>query len=458
MHETNDGAGPDRIRRLSVGLGLVALIAISVAAGAIGALWLDGRNEAETADTTPTTSSSDALPTSTSTTTEAPVPDGPTTFEIDSEDAWYAAVGAAEPGDVLLLTATITSRLEYRGGDHNGRAIGASGTENEPITITALPDVWIDPGDISNNTAALDVRAVDFVVVDAINVRQSQFGIRLIEVGGTERTPSGVVNSTVVSIGHSGIAVQADFDTLAPSGHILISDNSVSETGLTNPRFGEGIYIGIGSVERIYMDESHDITVSGNRIFSVGAEAIDVKPGTRDVVVEDNLLYDLAPIDGGAISAHYASDPNPKPQELDRVTIRRNRIWNQNLDGVPGANDWAIWVGHGGVTIEDNIIWGMRDSADTRAVRVRALADFGPHPIVVRNNIFWTSTGVVAEGEPSGAQNLLSDANVGPVESEGTTAVDPSFFVGSVPAPGAGGDADNGSGPGSGFLLAADEG
>jgi len=458
MQESNEARGGERLRSISVGLGLLALVLVSAAGGAAIALSFDDEDSADGPTTTVVTEQASSTTTSSSTVPETTIVDGPTTFEIDTEDRWYDAVATAEPGDVLLLTVTINSRLEYRGGDHNGRAIGASGTEADPITITALPDVWIDPGNVSNNTAALDIRAVDFVIVDSVNVRGSQFGIRLIEVEGSERTPSGVINSTVTSIGHSAIAVQADANTLAPSSHILIDDNNISETGLINPRFGEGVYIGIGSVERIYMDESHDVTVSGNRIFSVGAEAVDVKPGTRDIVIEDNMLFDLAPIDGGAISAHYASDPNPEPEELDRVIIRRNRIWNQNLDGVPGANDWAIWVGHGGVTIEDNLIWGLRDSPDTRAVRVRALADFGPHPIVIRNNIFWTSVGVVAEGEPSGAPNLLSDANIGPTESTGTVAVEPSFFAGSVPAVGSGGDADGGTGPGSAFDIAANEG
>lgn len=434
--------------KLQLTLGALFLMVGSALAGAFIALSLD-RDDTPLATLTTTT----AVATSVAPATVAPQttidPDLPVTFEVEDEASWKEAISQVRPGDSVLLTSTINSRLEYRGTQRDGVVAGASGTEDLPIRITALPDVWIDPGDLNNNSAALDLQDVDFVIIDGIQVRNSQFGIRLINVSGSALTPAGVVNSVVTDIGHSAIAVQADFNTLEPSSDIVIDGNIITNTGLTNSRFGEGVYVGSGSAN--YIDETHDVRISRNQISQIGAEAVDIKPGTRDILVEQNWIFDLAPIDGGAISAHYASVDNPKPQELDQITIRDNRIWNQNLDSVPGSNDWAIWVGHGGVTIEDNIIWGLRDQETTRAVRIRALADFGPHPIVVRNNVFWSFNGVMAEGQPSGSQNLLAENNVGPAGATGADAVEPDYFAYPVPPPGERDDADAGDGPGSAF-------
>jgi hypothetical protein len=147
---------------------------------------------------------------------------------------------------------------------------------------------------------------------------------------------------------------------------------------------------------------------------------------------------------------------NPHPSQLDSVLVQGNRIWNVNLTNTPGSNDWAIWVGHGGVDVLQNVIWGLRDNAtSTRAVRVRATQDFGPHPIRIEDNIFWTTRGWMAEGSPSGAANVTASSNRGTDGSTVETVVDASAFVGPVPALGASGSADSGGGPGTGFALAS---
>jgi hypothetical protein len=90
----------------------------------------------------------------------------------------------------------------------------------------------------------------------------------------------------------------------------------------------------------------------------------------------------------------------------------------------------------------------MRSNVDqTRAVRVRALSDFGPHPIRIVDNVFWTATGWAAEGQPSGAGNVQAADNVGPNGVSGVEiGVSPG---GAVPGLGLTGPADDGEGPGS---------
>lgn len=369
-------------------------------------------------------------------------------LEVASADQWKTVLATAGPGDVIKLVATINQPLQYWGTrfqpEHSN---GRGGTASAPITITAAPGVWIDPGNKSNNKPALDIMYTANVNVIGVRVRNSQFGIRVLGSSGTPSSPLVVAGNTVTDIGHAAIHVGSNFETRQPSQHVVIQANTITRTGQIAPEYGEGIYLGYGSQE--WVDQSSNIQIRGNEISLVTAEGVDIKPGVKHVVVEENRIHDLSPLRGGAITASYvATGPNPNPGEKIDIVVRRNRIWNINLDGRAGSNDWAIWVGHGGVTIEANEVWGLRGNAgETRAVRVRAPYDFGPHPIKITQNTFWTAAGWVAEGSPSGAGLVQATDNRGPRGAPGIEV--PMSQPGGAPNLGSGGLADSGSGPGS---------
>ncbi|MEM7339180.1 MAG: right-handed parallel beta-helix repeat-containing protein [Actinomycetota bacterium] len=420
-----------------------ALILWAVVAAMVVTLWLGDRRDADDVDQPP-----------------GPAPDvvpvaGGVTHAVASRAAWDNAVAAAQPGDVIRLTNTITERLAYRGTNDGAPGTGGSGTAAAPIVITADPGVWIDPGNQNSGVGALDVIAVDHVHVVAVNVRNAQFGVRCLQCRGAAGAPIRIVDNNVTDIGHAGITFAGHWATHAASSHGLIAGNVISDTGRTNAHFGEGVYIGHGSTE--WVDETSNVEVRGNNISRTAAEGVDIKPGTRSIIVRDNLIHDLAPASGGAISAHYVNAaPNPKPAELDHVLVQNNLIWNVNLNGVSGSNDWAIWVGHGGVDLIGNRIWGLRHRpGGTRAIRVRATQAFGPHPIRIEGNTFWTTHGWVAEGSPSGAANVVAAGNVGVELASAEVVVGADAFAAPVPALGTGGAADGGSGPGSALTISA---
>ncbi|MEM9134101.1 MAG: right-handed parallel beta-helix repeat-containing protein [Actinomycetota bacterium] len=399
----------------------------------------------------PTETAATPTPTAPPTTpVPAPAAAAPTgaTLEVADASQWRAAVAAARPGDTIRLTASIGQPLQYRGPRAAGSgSAGADGAPGRPITITAADGVWIDPGNHRNVLGALDVIGADHIHVVGVRVRNSQFGIRLLEVSGSADAPVRITNNQVVDIGHAGIHVAGDLSDHTPSRFVRVEGNVVRRTGLTESTFGEGIYLGYGTRE--WVDRTSDIVVVGNRISHTAAEGIDIKPGTRNITVAGNSIHDLSPINGGAISVHYVGvSPNPDPGTPSNVVVTRNRIWNLNLDDRGGSNDWAIWVGHGGVAIESNAVWGLRnDPGSARAVRVRGLHDFGPHPIRIADNVFWTAAGWMAEGNPSGGGNVQASGNRGPA---GATGVEVPIEPGpGVPALGTGGTADAGGGPGS---------
>ncbi|MGF1597361.1 MAG: hypothetical protein ACFCVK_10615 [Acidimicrobiales bacterium] len=384
-----------------------------------------------------------------------PVPGvGATTHQVGSLAEWNAAVSAAAPGDVIRLTSTIDARLVYRGDNDGSTGSGGDGTAAAPIVITAAPGVWIDPGNQNSGAGALDVVAADHIHVVGVRVRNAQFGIRCLQCRGAAGAPVRIAGNVVTSTGHAGIHFGGHWDTHAPSRHGLIEGNTVTSTGSSIARYGEGIYLGHGSVE--WVDVTSDVVIRNNDISLTGAEGIDVKPGTRNITISGNRIHDLAPIDGGAISAHYVNHtPNPHPYQLDQVRIEGNLIWNVNLGGVSGSNDWAIWVGHGGVDIIGNRIWGLRnDSSKARAVRIRATQSFGPHPIRIEDNTFWTARGWVAEGTPSGAANVVASGNRGVEATSAEIVVGAGAFVGPAPPLGVASSADNGGGPGSALSMA----
>lgn len=395
--------------------------------------------------TTTTTPPTTPAPTAPPTTAGAPAG---TNHVVRSPNDWRAAVVAARPGDVIRLAATINHPLQYRGPRAGGNEAGAAdGAPGRPITITADDGVWIDPGNPNNVLGGLDVIGADHIHVIGVRVRNSQFGIRLLQSSGTAEHPNRVTNNQVVDIGHAGIHVAGDLSDHTPSRHVRVEGNVISATGRTGAPYGEGIYIGYGTRE--WVDRTSNVVVAGNRISATTAEGIDIKPGTRNVAVVGNMIHDLSPINGGAISAHYVgTTPNPDPRTAGNIVIRRNRIWNLNLDNRGGSNDWAIWIGHGGVTVEANAIWSLRnDAGAARAVRIRGLHDFGPHPIRIVDNVFWTASGWMAEGSPSGAALVQAGRNRGPA---GAAGIDTPMAQGpGVPPLGAAGTADNGGGPGS---------
>ena len=367
------------------------------------------------------------------------------TFEVASIDQWWQALGAVQPGDGIVLTATIRQPLSYHGSRAGSDQTGADGTATRPITITSNEGVWIDPGNQGNNIGGFDLVGAVHVDLVGIRVRNSQFGIRIHNSTGSESRPLLTAHNVVEDTGHAGLHIAGGPGT--ESSWVTVRNNQIRRTGRTANRYGEGVYLGYGS--EAWVDTTNHVTVTHNDISETGAEGIDIKPGTHDILVESNTIHDLAPIDGGAISALYVGDaPNPDRDTFSNIIIRNNRIWNQNLNGEAGSNDWAIWIGHGGVNVEDNVIWGLRDDPDrARAIRIRALAEFGPHPIRIVDNVFWTATGWSAEGDPSGAGNVQAADNRGPAGAQGIEIE--VAAGGDQPTVGLTGPADDGDGPGS---------
>ena len=365
------------------------------------------------------------------------VPTNAVTHEVTTAEDWDAALAVVQPGEVIRLTANISSPLTYR---------GPSGTPDTPIWITADPGVWIDPGSIARGSVGVRVIEAAHVNVVGVRVRHTHFGIWIQGSTGTPGSPLVVANNTIEDVGQAGLIVSDNTTRTVPSSFVQVIGNTITRTGRLDPQYGEGIYIGSGTPG--WVDHTNNIEVLGNDISETTGDGIDIKPGTTDLLIEGNSIHDNATRDGGAITAHWAGSPNPDPSVNGNLVIRGNAIWNHNLAANPEASDAAVWIGHGGVTFDHNVIWSLRDTDTAMGVRVQARAPFGPHPVTITNNLFWTTTGVNPFGDHTPAQ-LIVAGNKGPAGATGIEEALPTRP--GIPAFGEPSRADTGGGPGSAF-------
>jgi hypothetical protein len=109
-------------------------------------------------------------------------------------------------------------------------------------------------------------------------------------------TNTRISNLTVTDIGDEAIHLR-NFST-----DNIVSDNTIRNTGLRKPKFGEGVYVGTAEsnwcdVSDCVPDASDRNIISGNDIAGTTSESVDLKEGTSDWVIENNTGAH-SPLDG----------------------------------------------------------------------------------------------------------------------------------------------------------------
>ncbi|MCU1632316.1 MAG: hypothetical protein JWM61_968 [Micrococcaceae bacterium] len=251
-----------------------------------------GRQEAtvnfSVGTTTPATVRPAAAPTPTPTSTPAPTlrTTSPTqasagVVQVSTAAGLKSALASAQPGQVIEL--------------RDGRYIGAftasaSGTPSSPITLRGSRNAVLSTGSTSSGYG-LHVTGSNWRIT-GISVASSAKGIVL---DGSRNT---VING--VDVGTIG-AEAVHFRSGSSDGAILGS--FIHDTGLIQPEYGEGIYIGSATSNWAggAPDRSDRITVRGNRITNTPAEGIDIKEGTTGGVIAGNVFTN-----SGFSGANYA--------------------------------------------------------------------------------------------------------------------------------------------------------
>jgi hypothetical protein len=189
---------------------------------------------------------------------------GKATVEVATADELTEALDAARPGTTIQLAP----------GRYEGNfEASAKGTDEEPIRLCGSRDAVLDGGDIDGDYT-LHLEGADHWQLTGFTVTGGKKGV-MVDAGTGNR----IEFLLVTSMGDEAIHLRTNSTSNAVVG------NTVRDTGLRKPKYGEGIYV--GSAESNWCrqtgcepDHSDDNVIARNDIAGTTAEAVDIKEGT----------------------------------------------------------------------------------------------------------------------------------------------------------------------------------
>ena len=184
-----------------------------------------------------------------------------------------AALAAATAGDLIQLSP----------GRYAGKfALNASGAPGRPIVLCGP------------SAAILDAGGSGYVLhIEGNNIIVSGFTL----TNGLKNIMLDGASDNLLSKLEVSSSMQEGVHFRMGSSRNTIAFSHVHHTGLGDPEFGEGVYIGSSGGG----DPSHENRVLNNRFDNNGAECIDAKEGTRGGIIAGNSM------DGaGLVGANFA--------------------------------------------------------------------------------------------------------------------------------------------------------
>jgi hypothetical protein len=220
-----------------------------------------GSTPTPTDTSTPTTTS-----TSSPTTTSSPTsPTGQRVRTVRTSSELTSALSTARPNDVIDLAD----------GTYSGRFVAATpGTAAAPITLRGTRRAVLNGGTTSSGYT-LHLNGAHHWRLTGFTVRGGQKGVVL------DRSSFGILSGLDVgSVGMEAVHLRT------ASSDNRVENSLVHHTGLYEPGYGEGVYIGSATSNWSKYgsnggpDRSDRNVISGNHIYATTAESVDVKEGT----------------------------------------------------------------------------------------------------------------------------------------------------------------------------------
>ncbi|WP_424215824.1 sheath polysaccharide-degrading enzyme (plasmid) [Streptomyces sp. BI20] len=275
-----------------------------------------------------------------------------------------AALAAAQPGQTIALAPGT-----YRGSFVAERP----GTATAPITLTGPREaVLINDGPTGGPSGSCPAPAAGY---------DSGYGLWLFgashwKLSGftVAESKKGIVLDSATHVTIAGVAVR-DTDEEAvhfrrSSSDGVLRDATIERTGLVQPGYGEGVYIGSAKSNfTCYagptgVDASDRVQVLDNRIGpNVAAESVDIKEGTRGGTVRGNT-FDARGITGensgdswiDAKGNDYLIEGNtgtfaPPGTFANGYEVHNplagygcGNVWRDNRSDLGGVGDYAVYV------------------------------------------------------------------------------------------------------------------
>jgi hypothetical protein len=285
---------------------------------------------------------------------------GGRTWNVTDAAGLKTALAGVAPGDTIHLAD----------GSYADQFVAArAGTAAKPITLTGGPravlsDPLFNPGGTSCPSGqvgyGLWLRGAPYWNLTGFTVVDSKKGI--VMDGSPHVTIDGV---TVHDVGYEAVHFRASSD------HGVIRNSTIYNTGLEQPGFGEGVYVGSANSNWTCYganggpDAGDFVQVLDNHLGpNIAAEAVDIKEGTHGGVVSGNYL------DGTGESNQNSADSTIDVKG-DGYTVSGNTVVHPYLDGFQVHNVYQSF-GCGNVfsgnrfTVDSATGWGINVTDQSR--------------------------------------------------------------------------------------------
>lgn len=229
---------------------------------------------------------------------------------------------------------------------------GPSGTASAPTHISVYPGDTVTLVGQGVDTGRIKFSNVSYMTFDGFKVTNFNQGLFAETINHVT-----ISFCEVYNVGQEAIHIRFN------SSFVTIDSCTVHDTG-KYAYDGEGMYIGSSTSEST-VDNTNNVTVKNSRIYNTNDEAIELKPGTHDCVVDGNNisaanLNNVTPGYGGA--AIEVNEAVAAPQHWDsnpNHIIRNNFVHNTGPGGTYQLYNSGIRLGTG-ATAYNNVIYGIQ--------------------------------------------------------------------------------------------------
>ncbi len=232
----------------------------------------------------------DAAPTSpdTGSASSAPSPSAPAPSAVPPATGCEGAdVDVADAASLqqALDDAVAGQVIRLADGRYDGHFVAtATGALDAPIRLCGTRSAVLDGGSVEEEGYTLHLDGASYWHVSGFTVSGGQKGV-MVDAGVGNR----IDGLMVTSMGDEAIHLRAT------STDNVVAANTIRDTGLREPKFGEGVYVGTAEsnwckVTDCEPDRSDRNLIEGNDIAGTTAEAVDIKEGTSDGVLRDNVF------------------------------------------------------------------------------------------------------------------------------------------------------------------------
>jgi uncharacterized protein YjdB len=261
------------------------------------------------------------------------------------------AINFAVGGDTLLV----------EGGDYGIILIeNRHFSESLPLVIKAQTARSVVVSSSSyTSTSPLRINNSSYVVIDGLVFKKGFSGPDI------NRNSHHIIlhNIEITEVGKSGLNIHGS------SNYVDVINCEIHHTGLYEPAYGEGIYVGRGAYSSDWSnfpDNCEYIRIEGCKIYENGlGEAINIKGETFHATVKGNIIHDVHPssnnpnqLNQAAISINDACHSNTRNYRLNEsrdIWVEDNIVYNVSGGEKPGWNNGIAFWGTGVYVLNNTV-------------------------------------------------------------------------------------------------------